>query len=209
MTRQRVAIVLGVVAVLAVLATTGVAVATYVGRYSSRAPDVVDVAGTLTVRDPATGASFEVPAIRWTVEDRSVRIYYTDERDRPMALVRGPAVYRAGYCADRPKASNRAFAGFTRQSFDTWVEALDGDGGQWSTGVDRERIELADGTAARLSRVGLFVRGEGPCSADGVEVAMVETGDARVVLVRDTGEEDTLPGGELEAVLSSLRLQLP
>src|SRR4051794_20815197 len=126
MTRVRVAAVLAVVAVLSVLTTA--AVATYTGdRGGDADPPAVPV---LTVS--SGGASFEVPADGWQVEDPAVRIYYPGPRGRPVATVRGPAVYRAGYCG---KGSNQAFAGFTRQGIDAWVGAL-GEAGR----VDRETV---------------------------------------------------------------------
>lgn len=207
MDRQRVATVLGVVAVLAVLGTAAVAIASYVDRDSGREPDTVDPAGVLTVRDPATGASFEVPGGRWRVEDRSVRIYYTDDRDRPVAVTRGPAVYRAGYCAEKPKGSYRAFAGFTRQGFDAWVDGVTGGDPAMSTGTDRQQVELEDGTPASLTRTALFLsEDDDPCTAGAVEVAMVRADDVRVVLVRDDMDDDGLPREDVEEILTSLRL---
>src|ERR1700712_2177045 len=111
MTRTRLAFVLGAVAVLAVLATAAVALTTYVGD---------DSADPLVVRDPATGARFEVPAEGWEVRGQRSRIYYADDAGRPTAVVTGPAVFRDGYCEADPGDSNRGFAGFTRQSFGSW-----------------------------------------------------------------------------------------
>jgi hypothetical protein len=200
MNRQRLAVVLGVVAVLAVLGTAAVAIARH-GDDGGRVPVSVDPRGTLTVHDPATGAEFEVPGGRWQVEGRSVRIYYTDERDRPVAVVRGPAVYRASYCTEQPKGSNRAFAGFTREEFDTWVEAI----GTAASETDSQ-VTLADGTAAQLQWARVDPADSGPCAAPQVYVAMVRSGEVRVVLVADTGEPGTLPEGQVETILTSLRL---
>ena len=201
MTRTRVATVLGVVAVLTVVATGVVALATY-----PRGPDPEP----RVVADPRTGAWFEVPAgDGWTLKDRRVRVYYVDRRGRPAAVVRGPAVFRDGYCAQRPEGSNRAFAGFTRQGLRAWLAAVAGSEGRpggWSTGVDTERVVLADGSTAELSRSALFLGPRGRCSAAGVEVAMVRSAGVRVVLVRDTGESGTLDDEEVEQVLTSLRL---
>lgn len=207
MDRLRVAAGLGVVASLAVVATVAVVVVSLTrgdGPRATAGPG--EPAGRLVVRDPRSRASFDVPAEGWRVEGPRVRIFYTDERDRPMAEVRGPAVYRAGYCAARPRGSNRAFAGFTRQRFGAWVAAIRPGRGSWSTGVHREAVRLADGTRARLLRSGLFLGGGGPCAADGVEVAMVRVGSVRVVLVRDSGERGGLPDRVVDRVLSSLRL---
>jgi hypothetical protein len=204
MTRLRVASALAVVAVLAVLGGSAVA---WWSRDDQAGPHADDPPDMLTVRDPATGASFVVPAGGWRVQDRSVRIYYTDARGRPVAVVRGPAVFRPGYCSARPRGSNRAFAGFTRDSFAAWVGALSAEGGQRTTGVDRRAVELADGTPARLSRVGLFVGERGACAAAAVEVAMVEAGGVRVVLVRDDAERGALAGDQVEPVLRSLVLR--
>jgi hypothetical protein len=149
MTRLRVASALAVVAVLAVLAGTTVAVVSYVGRdddrHDDRVPASVDPRATLAVRDPASGATFEVPAGRWAVEPRRVRVYYEDDAGDVAAVVRGPAVYRQGYCTERAAASNRAFAGFTREPFSAWVAAL---GSEQSRTV--QHLTLPDGTAAEL-----------------------------------------------------------
>lgn len=184
MNRERVAVVLGSVALLSVLATAAVAVT----RDDAGGPE--PEAQPLTVaRD---GASFEVPADGWRVEDPSVRIFYTDERDRPVAVVRGPAVLDPGYCGT---GSNRAFAGFTGQPIEAWAGAL-GEPGD----VDRTRVEV-DGREATLQRVTVDVEAGGPCGTPAAEVSMIEADGVRVVLVQDTG---ALPDDDL-----LLSLQLP
>ncbi len=207
MTRLRIAQLLAVLAALSVLGTGAVAAAQWVGGDG-------EVAGgrggerpePLVVRDPHSGARFEVPGTDWRVEDRDVRIYYADEAGHPVAMVRGPAVFRSGYCAERPQDSNRGFAGFTRQGFRAWVGGITHGRGTWTTGTSHERVQLADGTNGRLTRLGLALDRGGPCAAVGVEVAMVEAGDVRVVLVRDTAVDEELPGDEVESILTSLRL---
>ena len=153
------------------------------------------------VRDPRTGATFEVPGAGWRVEDPEIRIYYADEADRPVAVVRGPAVYRPGYCEEHPNGSNRAFAGFTQQDFGAWLGGL----GSADTGTGR-RVTLPDGTAAQLRWARVDPAVPGPCAAAEVYVAMVRAGDVRVVLVADTGAPGTLPEEQVEAILTSLRL---
>lgn len=204
MTRVRLAVVLGVVAVLAVLATGALAVATYVGDDDPSPAAERLAAETLVVADPVSGASFEVPGEDWTVRGPRSRIYYEDEGGRPSAVVTGPAVYRDGYCAERPGDSNRGFAGFTDQPFRTWVESLSDDDGVWSTGDVREQIVLADGTDATFRWTGLF-GGEGQCAAIAIEVAMVQAEDVRVVLVADTDDEGTLSHDEVRRILLTLR----
>jgi hypothetical protein len=184
MTRTRVATALGVVAVLCVLATAAVAV-THDGEESDPEP------ATLTVSEG--GSSFQVPAAGWRVDDSSVRVFYVDDRGRPVAVVHGPAVFRAGYCG---KGSNQAFAGFTRQGLDAWTGSL-GQAGP----VERESVVLADGSAATVLRALVDVDSEAPCSAAQAEVSMVEAGGVRVVLVQD---RDALPDDDL-----LLSLELP
>lgn len=198
MTRRRLALVLAVAAGVAVLATGALAVATYVG-------DDPPAAEPLVVRDPASGAAFEVPGAGWEVRGARSRIYYADHQGRPAVMVPGPAVYRDGYCAARPGDSNRGFAGFTRQSFRDWVEAVGGGDGGWSTGPDRQRVRLADGTAATLQSVGLLGE-EGPCPATGIEVAMVSAGQVRVVVVADSVDDGTLTHDEVREILLGLEL---
>jgi hypothetical protein len=205
MDRLRVASALAVVAVLAVLAATAVAVVAYVVRDdgpAKPAPGGHDPAPTLTIRDPASGATFAVPSRRWRVEERRVRIFYADDAGRPVAVVRGPAVYRAGYCSQRPRDSNRAFAGFTRDPFGAWVAAL---------GSERMRtvqdLTLPDGTAARLSWARVDPDAAGPCAAPQVDVAMIRARDVRVVLVSDTGAPGTLGDEQVEPILRSLALR--
>jgi hypothetical protein len=211
MTRLRLAWLLAVVAAVAVLASAAIVVAAYVGRDGAERVAVADPPPrpALVVRDPASGATFAVPDRDWAVKARRVRIYYADGAGDPVAVVRGPAVFREGYCRARPRGSNRAFAGFTREPFAVWVDALaagDGVPGGWSTGVDRSRIELADGSPARTWHAGLFLGRSGACSAGAVEVAMVQSGGVRVVLVRDdTDERGSLPREAVEPILTSLR----
>lgn len=210
MLRLRVAAVLGVVAVLALVVAIGAALAAWVrGLDGEPASPRGETPPALVVPDPASAATVRVPAHGWQLKGPAVRVYYADGRGRPAALVRGPAVLRAGYCAAHPRGSYRAFVGFTRQSFDTWTSALarsDGHTGGWTAAVQHRRVRLVDGTTARLSRSSLSLgAGRGPCSAPGVEVAMVEAADVRVVLVRDVPAGDG-GGDQVEEILTSLRL---
>lgn len=199
MTRTRVALVLAVVAVLAVVVTGAIAVATYVdGDDEAPAP------GPLVVTDPGTGARLEVPGGSWEVRGQRSRIYYEDAGGEPVAVVTGPAVYRDGYCAEQPGDSNRGFAGFTEQTFEAWLEGLTAGRGAWKTGESREQVELADGTSATLRWTGLM-GDEGACAATGIELAMVQAGDVRAVLVADSGDEGTLTHDDVRRILLTLR----
>jgi hypothetical protein len=200
MTRVRLAVVLGVVAALAVVTTVAVAVATY--RGDDRKPD----AEPLVVADPQTGASFEVPAEDWEVRGSRSRIFYEGGGGQRVAEVTGPAVYDDGYCAERPGDSNRGFAGFTEQSYEAWLDALSGRRGAWTTGDQRDRVVLADGTPAMLRWTGLM-GGEGECAATGIEVAMVQAGHVRAVLVADSGDEGTLSHDDVRRILLTLRVR--
>lgn len=200
MTRVRIAQVLAVLAALSVLGTGVVAAGQRSDEEDARPGGHAEAPAPLIVRDPRTGATVEVPALGWRVEDREVRIYYTDRAGDPVAVVRGPAVFRSGYCAARPDGSNRAFAGFTRQGFDTWVDAL---GRELARTVSQ--VRLADGTEAALSWARVDPGPDGPCAAPEVYVAMVRAGAVRAVLVADTRARGTLPERQVEAVLTSLR----
>src|SRR6478735_11623481 len=167
MTRARVAAVLGVVALLCVVGTAAVALT----RDGEAAMLTVD----------GGGSAFEVPADGWTVADPSARIFYADQKGRPVAVVHGPAIYQAGYCG---KGSNQAFAGFTDQGLDAWVGAL---GEPYASGADY--VTLGDGAEARLEWARLAQPTADRCAAAEVYVAMVRTADARVVLVADAGDE--------------------
>lgn len=209
MDRERVATALGVVAALAVVATSVVAVLRLSGDEEPRAATGSgrpEPSARLVVQDPRSSATFEVPAEGWRVEGRHVRIYYTDEAGDPSAVVRGPAVYDEGYCRARPRGSNRGFAGFTREPFRAWVRGLTRGRGTRTTGVDRRGVTLADGSSGSLTRLGLRLDRSGPCSAGGVEVAMVQAAGVRVVLVRDTGADEALPDEAVERILTSLRV---
>lgn len=212
MTRLRIAQLLAVVATLAVLGTTAVALVAWAdGGHHGPGDASGDRAGgdqpagdqpaAVVVRDPRTGATFEVPRDRWRVRDRSVRVYYEDDAGRPVAVVRGPAVFRSGYCADGSQASSRAFAGFTQQDFRAWAGAIGHVDGRTAS-----RIELADGTAAWLLSARVTPAVSGPCGAPQVYVAMVRAGEVRVVLVADAGAPGTLPAERVEAIVASLRL---
>jgi hypothetical protein len=200
MTRVRLAVVLGVLAVIAVVVTATLAVLT-----ATDEDDGPRAAPPLVVTDPGTGAGFTVPAEGWEVRGPRSRIFYEDERGRTTALVTGAAVYRDGYCAAQPGDSNRGFAGFTEESFDTWVDAVRGGRPAMSTGTTRERVRLADGSAASLAWVSLLVGDDAPCSAGAVEVAMVRSGDLRLVLVADAEDEGTLRHAEIVRILGGLR----
>ena len=193
MTRTRLAITLGVLALLALAGTGALAVATYVG-------DDPPVAAALVVTDPASGASFEVPGESWEVRGSRSRIYYADDRGRPTAVVSGAAVYRDGYCDEQPGDSNRGFAGFTAQAFGSWRASL----GQPSGAEHREPVVLADGAPATLRWVRLGA-GVGPCAAPEVELAMVVAGDVNLVLVADAGASGTLSHDEIVRILLQLR----
>ncbi|WP_296603407.1 hypothetical protein [Nocardioides sp.] len=206
MSRVRIAQVLGVLAALSVLGTGGVAASQWAEDDDTRSGDAAQRPEPVTVRDQRTGATFEVPAGGWRVADPEVRVYYADDAGRATAVVRGPALYRSGYCEADPQDSNRAFVGFTRQGFDDWVDGVVDGRSTWSTGVAHETVRLADGTRGRLSWVGLALDRGGPCSAPGVEVAMVEAGGVRLVLLRDTTVDDELPHEQVEEILTSLRL---
>jgi hypothetical protein len=201
MTRLRIAQVLAVLAALSVLGTGTVAATRWAGDDGAGPGDATEPLAPLSVRDPRTGATFEVPAAEWRIADRGVRIYYADEAGRPVAVVRGPAVFRPGYCAARPQDSNRAFAGFTRQSFQAWREALGRVEGETTS-----RVTLADGTAAVLRWARVDQAASGPCQAPEAYVAMVRAGTVRVVLVADSGAPGTLPEERIEQILRSLRL---
>ena len=194
MTRVRLAVVLGAVAVLAMVGTAAVAVATYLDD------DPSPVAEPLVVTDPATGATFEVPDQGWQVRDPAERISYG------VASVSGPTVLDEGYCRARPEGSFRAMAGFTDESFDAWVDGVIGGERAVSTGTTRRRIVLAGGEPALLAHVGLLLGRDG-CSPGAVDLAMVRAGGVRVVVVADTdGSPGTLDHDELDEIAATLEL---
>lgn len=188
MSRTRVAAVLGVVAVLCVVATAAVAVSTRDETEPAPAPAALTVS--------SGGSSFEVPAEDWKVEDPAVRVFYADDEGRPVAVVRGPAVYRAGYCG---KGSHQGFAGFTDQGFDAWVDAL---GEPHSTGADE--VTLGDGADASLEWARVAQPAGDRCAAAEVYVAMLRADDVRVVLVADAGEPGALDEAAVRSILLSV-----
>ena len=195
MSRPRTAIMLAVVAVLAVVATVVVALRTRDEAVTTGPPLVrTDVR---VVADPTSGARFEVPAGDWEVRGRRARVYYADDRGRPTVVVHGPAVFRAGYCTDQPRGSSQAFAGFTRQPFDAWVDTIGGVQEQSTEGGVRRAV---------LRRAVLRPRVPGPCAAAEVDLAMVTSHGVRVVLVADAG---ALGADEVDTVLGSLELAEP
>lgn len=195
MTRVRLAVALGGVAALAVLATAVVAAATYLGEDEKQPP-----AGPLVVRDPGSGARFEVPGEGWQVRGPAERISYAE------ASVSGPAVLDEGYCRARPEGSFRAMAGFTDESFDAWVDGVIGGERAVSTGTTRRRITLAGGEPALLAHVGLLL-GRDSCSPGAVDLAMVRAGGVRVIVVADTdGSPGTLGHDELDEIAATLEL---
>ncbi len=126
-TRSRVASVLAVAAVLAVLGASAVTATEYLRRDGDVAAasrdDAVDSLreqpspsgfpeGRVVV-DGRAHARFEIPSAHhgWT-RQRDTVIYYLDRHGDRSVAVADPAVFRAGYCAGRV-TSNRGFAGFT------------------------------------------------------------------------------------------------
>ncbi|MFC7494614.1 MULTISPECIES: hypothetical protein [unclassified Nocardioides] len=192
MTRTRLAAVLGVVAVLAVVATGAIAVATRDGDEPGRA-------GSVVVTDPESGASFQVPGMGWRLRAADSRISYGPVH------VDGPALLDEGYCKAQPKGSFRALAGFTDQSFDAWVSGVMGGAPTVSTGTSAEDVVLADGTPATFRWTGLLGP-EGPCAASGIEVAMIRAGDVRAVVVADSGDAGTLSPEKVPEILLTLSL---
>lgn len=196
MARTRLAVVLGVAAALAVMATAVLYV---------RHDDPTVARSSLWVVDPDTGARLEVPAAGWRVRRPEQRIFYEDARGRPVAEVRGPAVYREGYCEADPEGSYRGFAGFTGQAWDAWLAGLTGGGGAWTTGVGREAVTLADGTRATVRWTGLRAAASEPCPTSGVMLAMLRVGDVRAVVVADAPEVDSLTPDDVVRMLATLR----
>ena len=159
MTRIRVALVLGVLAVLAVVATGALAVTTYGGDDATRATGRRSWSPI-----PGRVPGSRCPADGWVVRGPRSRIYYADDAGRPAAVVTGPAVYRDGYCAERPGDSNRGFAGFT----DAAVRVLAAEPGGGST---RSVVIGSSWRTARVRPCG----GRGfPAATDRVPLSSVE-----------------------------------
>ena len=117
MTRARVAVALAVLASLAVVATVVVAVVTRAGGDGgtpgptpgqTSGPATGSAPTGTTVTDRRSGARFTVSAEGWSVRGPRTRIYYADDHGRPVAAVRGPAVFRPGYCAAHPRGFRQA-----------------------------------------------------------------------------------------------------
>jgi len=232
MTLSRLASGLAVLAALAVLGTTVTAVAAYTHR--DEADPVTGVpagprpghafAGGRFLR--GGGARVEVPAraAGWTRQGRDVVVYYVDRRGDPAVGVRGPAVFRDGYCARRPGGSNRGFVGFARPATGVsvraantalgrrWVRAvaLDGDLRTSSphTPLRTRPLTLADGTTAVRSTSRIRVADRGPCGAPVVVVTLVSVGTggrvATLVMVRDAGVPGALADGRADRILGTL-----
>ena len=232
MTLSRLASGLAVLAALAVLGTTVTSVAAYTHR--DEADPVTGVpagprpghafAGGRFLR--GGGARVEVPAraAGWTRQGRDVVVYYVDRRGDPAVGVRGPAVFRDGYCARRPGGSNRGFVGFARPATGVsvraantalgrrWVRAvaLDGDLRTSSphTPLRTRPLTLADGTTAVRSTSRIRVADRGPCGAPVVVVTLVSVGTggrvATLVMVRDAGVPGALADGRADRILGTL-----
>jgi len=232
MALSRLASGLAVLAALAVLGTTVTSVAAYTHR--DEADPVTGVpagprpghafAGGRFLR--GGGARVEVPAraAGWTRQGRDVVVYYVDRRGDPAVGVRGPAVFRDGYCARRPGGSNRGFVGFARPATGVsvraantalgrrWVRAvaLDGDLRTSSphTPLRTRPLTLADGTTAVRSTSRIRVADRGPCGAPVVVVTLVSVGTggrvATLVMVRDAGVPGALADGRADRILGTL-----
>jgi hypothetical protein len=221
MTRDRIALLLAVLATLAVAGTTAVAVATYPRRHQN------DLASAPAPRDLVVRgehAVFEVPGRGWTATSSDTVVYYVDRGGHPSVGVAGPAVFHAGYCRGRP-ASNRGFAGFTRpvpgrgllrveaRLMRAWLTAVSLDRDRRTSGphtpVRTREVTLADGSPGLRSTSVVTVPRPGRCDAPRVAVTLVgfHAGAAVVtlVLVRDVGAPGTLGDRQAERVLASLR----
>ncbi len=194
MSRTRLAVLLALLAGACLLVTGGLAVATYVGG-----DDPPPAARPVVVTDPGSGARFAVPH-GWRRTGARHRVSYG------AASVQGPALLAAGYCRKDPDGSFRALAGFTDATFDVWVEGVRGGRAAWSSGVSRRRVTLADGTRAVLAHTSLLLP-QDACSSGGVDLAMVEAGGVRVVVVADTGDDrGALDPAELDEIARTLQL---
>ncbi len=69
-----------------------------------------------------------------------MRVFYADEKGRPVAVVHGPAVYRAGHCGRGLQPGLRGL--LPSRGFDAWVGAL---GEPDSSGADD--VTLSDSAA--------------------------------------------------------------
>ena len=188
MTRARVAVALAVVAALCLVGTAWVAVATYADRDS-----MLQV--TRVVRDPGTGATFEVPREGWRVRRPDAPVSYG------AAALAGAALFRPGYCRADPRGSFRAVAGVTEQDLPTWVRAVGGAASR----TTRVATRLAGGTPATLGRASLRLPAD-RCSAGRVELTMVEAGDVRLLVLADAGGSGTLTRAGAERIARSLQL---
>lgn len=232
MTLSRLASGLAVLAVLAVLGTTVTAVAAYTHRDDAGPVAAAPAgprpghafAGGRFLRGGGARVEVPAPADGWTRKGGDVVVYYVDRRGDPAVGVRGPAVFRDGYCARRPGGSNRGFVGFARPATGVsvraantalgrrWVRAvaLDGDLRTSSphTPLRTRPLTLADGTPAVRSTSRIRVADRRPCGAPEVVVTLVsvETGGrvATVVMVRDAGVHGALSNGLADRILGTL-----
>ena len=232
MTLSRLATGLAVLAVLAVLGTTVAAVAAYTHRDAGPAAGAAPApprpgpafAGGRFLRGGGARVEVPAPADGWTRMGGDVVVYYVDRRGDPAVGVRGPAVFRDGYCARRPGGSNRGFVGFARATSGVsvraantalgrrWVRAvaLDGDLRTSSphTPLRTRPLTLADGTTAVRSTSWIRVADRGPCGAPEVVVTLVSVGTGRrvatLVMVRDAGVRGALPAGLADRILGTL-----
>ena len=226
MSLSRLASVLAVLAVLAVLGTTVTTVAAYKHRDDRGVLHRSGFGRGQVVVDRAGDAAFEVPPRTegWTRKGRDLRVYYVDRDGDPTVGVRGPAVFREGYCAAEPARSNRGFVGFTHPVAGVGVRAANAAlGREWlravalnadlrtvapHTRLRTAGFTLADGSAAVRSTARITVTDRGPCTAPAVELTLVslDAGGrvATLVMVRDAGVRGTVTDGLADLVLGTL-----
>lgn len=185
---RRLAWVLGVLAVLAVVTTSAAAL-------------VIRRPAPLLLRLHGAGVSASVTGAGWRMVPADHQIGY-----RSGPRVRAPAVYREDWCA-RADHSSRAFAGFVatggrsvREIARRWAAAISRDP---RTGRLVAPVDLVVGDHRRAD-ADLDVP-TGPCNPPRDHLTVVVAGEEALVLVRDVGVEDALPATAAEAIVRSLR----
>lgn len=183
--------VLGVIAVLSVVASAALAVTV--------APSRTQAATRQWLR--ASGLKVAVPVARWRLEPRTSAIRYDAE-----ALVRAPAVLDAGFCPSAP-SSSRAFVGLLPPDPGAVQEVLGRDLATWTNAIAGRAYGIAGALGSRVD-VDVPVA-PGPCAPTTAHLTLVGRPTAHgvvvLVLVRDVGEPDDLSAAGAEAIVATLR----
>ncbi|WGL53263.1 hypothetical protein P5P86_05410 [Nocardioides sp. BP30] len=188
---RRIAWVLGVLAVLAVMASATLAITVRSSPPASAARQWLH----------AYGVEVAVPASRWQREPPSSAIRYSAD-----AVVRSPAVLDAGFCPSS-QSSSRAFVGILPPAGGSVPQVLGHELATWTNAISGRAYGISGRVGSRVD-VDVPVPA-GPCAPTTAHLTLVgrstRAGLVVLVLVRDVGQPGDLSAATAEEIVRSIR----